>query len=58
MPESLPTNHISFRNRLLFTILTAASLAGLMVLTTWNFQLHFFGPSGQCRNPAHPHSLG
>jgi hypothetical protein len=37
MPENLPTNHISIRNRLLFTILSAASLAGLMVLTTWNF---------------------
>ncbi len=40
MPENLPINKTAFiRNRLLFTILPAASLAGLMVLTAWNFEL-------------------
>ncbi len=39
MPKNLLTNHTSIRNRLLLTILSAASLAGLMVLTTWNFEL-------------------
>jgi len=40
MPETTPANPKAVsRERLLFTILSAASLAGLMVLTTWNFEL-------------------